>query len=151
MKFNVGDKVYISKDCEVTIRSGIIKDVRLLEGTTLEPEYLVLLNKAYDGEKGRYKWFNETYLECKHTDKSFNSTGSLEIKKIIFSGSKTIVFWSDGTKTIVSKSENEDCFDPSAAFCAAYTKKMFGSMNKVKKAIRDKSNYEEYLLEGEGD
>lgn len=68
----------------------------------------------------------------------------LEVKKIIFSGPKTIVLWSDGTKTIVSMSKDEAKFDPEAAFCAAYTKKMFGTNSKIKRVIKEKSNYEEY-------
>lgn len=46
----------------------------------------------------------------------------LDVKKIIFNGPKTIVLWTDGTKTIVSMSKDETNFDPEAAFCAAYTK-----------------------------
>lgn len=52
---------------------------------------------------------------------------NVDVKKIIFNGPKTIVLWTDGTKTIVSMSKDELRFDPEAAFCAAYTKKMFGT------------------------
>ena len=69
---------------------------------------------------------------------------NVDVKKIIFSGPKTIVLWSDGTKTIVSMSKDELRFDPKAAFCAAYTKKMFGSNSKIKRIIEQKSNFEEY-------
>lgn len=74
-----------------------------------------------------------------------NEMKELDVKKIIFSGPKTIVLWSDGTKTIVSMSKDETNFDPEAAFCAAYTKKMFGSNSKIKRVIDQKSNYEEFL------
>lgn len=67
-----------------------------------------------------------------------------DVKKIIFSGPKTIVLWTDGTKTIVSMSKDELRFDPEAAFCAAYTKKMFGTNSKIKRVIKEKSNFEEY-------
>lgn len=60
---------------------------------------------------------------------------------IIFSGPKTIVIWSDGSKTIVSCSEN-DMYDGYAGFCAAVAKKMFGSTSQVKKII------EKYTKEG---
>ena len=69
---------------------------------------------------------------------------NVDVKKIIFSGPKTIVLWTDGTKTIVSMSKDELRFDPEAAFCAAYTKKMFGSNSKIKRIIEQKSNFEEY-------
>lgn len=68
----------------------------------------------------------------------------LNVKTIIFSGPKTIVLWSDGTKTIVSMSKDEAKFDPEAAFCAAYTKKMFGTSSKIKRIIKEKSNIEKW-------
>lgn len=54
---------------------------------------------------------------------------SLGVKQVIFSGPKTIVFWLDGTKTIVSCGEG-DHNDPYAGFCAAVTKRVFGSTVK---------------------
>lgn len=73
-----------------------------------------------------------------------NEMKNADVKKIIFSGPKTIVLWTDGTKTIVSMSKDELRFDPGAAFCAAYTKKMFGTNSKIKRVIKEKSNFEEY-------
>lgn len=73
-----------------------------------------------------------------------NEMKNADVKKIIFSGPKTIVLWTDGTKTIVSMSKDELGFDPEAAFCAAYTKKMFGTNSKIKRVIKEKSNFEEY-------
>ena len=69
---------------------------------------------------------------------------NVDVKKIIFNGPKTIVLWSDGTKTIVSMSKDETNFDPEAAFCAAYTKKMFGTNSKIKRIIKEKSNIEQH-------
>jgi hypothetical protein len=74
-----------------------------------------------------------------------NEMKNADVKKIIFSGPKTIVLWTDGTKTIVSMSKDELRFDPEAAFCAAYTKKMFGTNSKIKRVIKEKSNFEEYM------
>lgn len=61
-----------------------------------------------------------------------------EIKKVIFSGNKTIVLWADNTKTIVSCREGET-FDQYMGFCAAVTKKLFGSTSKIKKTIEKKN------------
>lgn len=80
-------------------------------------------------------------------DKRIGSTDEMknvDVKKIIFSGPKTIVLWTDGTKTIVSMSKDETNFDPEAAFCAAYTKKMFGTNSKIKRVIKEKSNIEQH-------
>lgn len=82
----------------------------------------------------------KTYLIKRGTDEM----KKLDVKKIIFSGPKTIVLWTDGTKTIVSMSKDELRFDPEAAFCAAYTKKMFGSNSKIKRIIKEKSNIEQH-------
>lgn len=59
---------------------------------------------------------------------------SLGVKQVIFSGPKTIVFWMDGTKTIVSCGEG-DSNDPYAGFCAAVTKRVFGSTSQAKKVL----------------
>lgn len=58
------------------------------------------------------------------------------VKKVIFSGDKTIVLWEDGTKTIVTCGEG-DCFDPYSGFCAAVTKCMFGSTSNAKRALKN--------------
>ena len=61
-------------------------------------------------------------------------------KRIIFSGPKTIVFWHDGTKTIVSCAEDEE-YDPYNAFCAAVVKKMFGTTSAAKSFLHKHSEY----------
>ena len=68
----------------------------------------------------------------------------IDVEKIIFNEFKTIVFWNDGTKTIVSMSQEERDFDPEDAFRAAYTKKMFGTNSKIKRIIKEKSNIEQH-------
>lgn len=47
------------------------------------------------------------------------------IKNVIFNDPATIVFWSDGTKTVV-KAENET-FDPEKGLAMAIAKKFFGN------------------------
>lgn len=65
--------------------------------------------------EGAYTMYNKFY---------YNNLRTLTptIKKVIYSGPKTIVIWTDGTKTIVSCREGQD-FDPYYGFCAAVTKK----------------------------
>lgn len=46
-------------------------------------------------------------------------------KKIIFNGPATIVFWYDGTKTVVKQSEN-DIYDYEKGFAMCVMKKVFG-------------------------
>ncbi len=47
------------------------------------------------------------------------------IKKVIFNDPATIVFWSDGTKTVVKA--NDEAFDPEKGLAVAMSKKMFGN------------------------
>lgn len=61
------------------------------------------------------------------------------IKKVIYSGMKTVILWDDKTKTIVSCREG-DIFDPYMGFCAAVMKKLFGSTSKIKKTIKEKAS-----------
>lgn len=49
------------------------------------------------------------------------------IKKVIFNDPATIVFWSDGTKTVVKRGEN-DAFDPEKGLAMAISKKFFDNM-----------------------
>lgn len=57
-----------------------------------------------------------------------------DVKKVIFSGPKTIVLWADGTKTIVSCGDS-DTYDYYSGFCAAVVKKLFGSTTHAKKVL----------------
>ena len=49
------------------------------------------------------------------------------IKKVIFNDPATIVFWSDGTKTVV-KCGNNDAFDLEKGLAMAISKKFFDNM-----------------------
>lgn len=60
------------------------------------------------------------------------------VKRIIYSGKKTIVLWEDETKTIVGCSEGET-FDEFDGFTAALAKKIYGSTCAVKREIKKKS------------
>ena len=68
-----------------------------------------------------------------------NRKMALEIKKVIFNNPVTIVFWADGTKTVV-KAKNED-FDPEKGLAMAIAKKALGNkgsyFNKIKRWTND--------------
>lgn len=63
-------------------------------------------------------------------------------KKIIYSKNATIVFWQDGSKTIV-KREKGVKDDKYSAVCAALAKKTYGSNSHFKKLIKDAENAKE--------
>ena len=56
------------------------------------------------------------------------------IKKIIFNQKACIVFWKDGTKTIVKRKEN-DKFDKYAAVAQAIAKHLYGSTSAFHKMV----------------
>ena len=56
---------------------------------------------------------------------NFNGLHDISIKNVIFNDPATIVFWNDGTKTVV-KAENEP-FDPEKGLAMAISKKVLGN------------------------
>lgn len=62
----------------------------------------------------------------------------LAIDKVVFNAPATIVFWKDGSKTIVKCGDNE-VFDPEKGLAIAVTKKAFGNQgnyyNQIKKWV----------------
>lgn len=58
----------------------------------------------------------------------------VEPKTIAFRGNVTIVWWKDGTKTVVRLADGEP-YSKFHAFCAAVAKKLFGSASKIQKQI----------------
>ena len=56
--------------------------------------------------------------------------------RILRSGPATIVFWPDGTKTVVKRAPDEED-NAYAAFTAALGIKIFGSNSKLKKTVKD--------------
>lgn len=106
--------------------------------------YLTEIGKCKNKDNGFDSIIYQMKKERKFAERGTDEMKNVDVKKIIFSGPKTIVLWSDGTKTIVSMSKDEINFDPEAAFCAAYTKKMFGTNGKIKRIIKEKSNIEQH-------
>lgn len=65
----------------------------------------------------------------------------LNVDRIIFSPPATIVFWKDGTKTVVKCAKGEP-FSEYNGFAAALLKKVFGSNSAVKKLIQRKKQHD---------
>lgn len=55
--------------------------------------------------------------------------------RIISNGPATIVFWKDGTKTVVMRSKDE-VHNPYTAFCAALAKKIFLTNSEVNRIVK---------------
>lgn len=83
--------------------------------------------------------YTKVVLNNAYGSTNLYGTCKLEIKKVIFNKPATIVFWSDGTKTIVKCGEN-DIYDPEKGLAMAVAKKFLGTnkshsnyMNEFKK------------------
>ena len=89
--------------------------------------------------------------ECDHYDECTDSYdededeeepimwGIPEIRRIIFNAPATIVFWEDGTKTVVKCMAGEK-FERYAGFAMACMKKMFGSTANAKTVMEELSD-----------
>lgn len=101
-------------------------------------------------------WLSDSLVSCDSTlmiggDKGIAPSAKpipegLDPIKIIVNGPATIVFWRDGTKTVVkcAKGESWDIYN---AFTAALTIKIFGSNSKIKKILKTKVEWpDEFTL-----
>lgn len=77
-----------------------------------------------------------TYRNILNSTYGMSSSHIPEIKNVIFNYPATIVFWEDGTKTVV-KCQDGDEFDPEKGLAMAIAKKAYGNKgnycNKMKK------------------
>lgn len=88
--------------------------------------YLKYKNNGYKKEVAKY-----CYNDVIATEAVFNATRTTrtvipKIKDVIYNDPATIVFWEDGTKTVV-KCEFSKRFDPEKGLAMAFSKKMFGN------------------------
>lgn len=66
------------------------------------------------------------------------------IDKVIFNDPATIIFWMDGSKTVVKRS-NDDDWDPEKGFCMAVMKKIFGKTSFIKKYTEENIEPEHFM------
>ena len=130
-------------DIEVTISTKELNTV------TLRKKDINLRNK---GERR-----NEMPVERKSMNSNIyyasvtaKSVSALSIKKVIFNDPATIVFWSDGSKTVV-KCQDGDIYDPEKGLAMAISKKALGNKgnycNEFKKWLPEDEEEEERTVE----
>ena len=77
-----------------------------------------------------------TYRNILNSTYGIGSSRIPEIKNVIFNDPATIVFWGDGTKTVVKCQDGDEC-DPEKGLAMAIAKKAYGNKsnycNKMKK------------------
>ena len=98
---------------------------------TAKVSYRSLYDIRNDAEVPR-----DIYRNILNSTYGIGSSRIPEIKNVIFNDPATIVFWEDGTKTVV-KCQDGDEFDPEKGLAMAIVKKAYGNKsnycNKIKK------------------
>lgn len=84
---------------------------------------------------GSYNWIHPIYKEGNTKKYSGVIPGGTYIKEIIYNNPATIVFWSDGTKT-VSKCHRDDVYSMETGLAICISKKILGS-TKLHKIFDD--------------
>lgn len=90
-------------------------------------------------------WLTEDFKKVGRTSVTFseilndlserlNGMNKPKIKRVLFNAPATIIFWEDGSKTVV-KAQNGDWYDPEKGFVLAYLKKLLGNDNTFNKEI----------------
>lgn len=102
-----------------------------------------LMNDAVDRMLGRVMSINETRDGITVTVDPRRCKRSLggqwfEVRRILRNGPATIVFWGDGTKTVVKRPEGKED-DIYEAFTAALGIKMYKTNSQLKKLIKTKT------------
>ena len=105
------------------------------EGSAIDPGKLSNILRLIEDRMNRKESELETTLKRRIPNVMYGSYSNHvnckgfiipEIKNIIFNPPATIVFWNDGTKTVV-KCDERDQFDPEKGITMAFFKKMHGN------------------------
>ena len=110
------------RDIDRNEMNNLILLSKLGSSVTIVPDSPVVEWERCHGHKG---WFSSTDIKV-------ISSLPIDIKvtKVIYHNPATIVFWSDGTKTVV-KCQEGDTYDPEKGFYIACAKKLFGNNYKA--------------------
>lgn len=130
-KFKVGDKVRIKKNCEKIedFCCGFNSDMKKYEGEICEIEDIRRDGKGASVTGNYYTW------DIRALEFVSNKTEVEDLDHYIINDGATILFWDDGTKTIVKRTK-EDKFDKRVAFLTAYFQKTSGlSRTKANKFL----------------
>lgn len=98
--------------------------------TEIEEQWMTRNNPAHQF----VEWYRANAIKGKEQSreakrKEHSDMKMPEIKNVKFNDPATIVFWSDGTKTVVKAGEN-DIFDPEKGLAMAIVKKVYGNVGR---------------------
>lgn len=117
------------RDCTLMMKNGTKIPVTI--------DYIETTADTFPKFEGRITGTAEVfYCNILNSTYGIGSSCIPEIKNVIFNDPATIVFWEDGTKTVV-KCQDGDEFDPEKGLAMAIAKKAYGNKgsycNKLKK------------------
>ena len=143
-KINIGDVVILSKIDGKRFLVEYLDNRNFLVGIRGIRIDKIDINGA---QYGQFFWVNPEDIIISNNRYNVEKTYSLgtNIKKVIFNNPATIVFWSDGSKTVV-KAHNDD-YDPEKGLAMAIAKKALGNegnyYNAFKKWLPNEDSSEE--------
>lgn len=116
--------------CNIDNVENIIGSLKKYEMRPASIEYSGYGDNHYSG--------NELILTLENYMK-FNKDNIIyrkeDIEKVIFNDPATIVYWNDGTKTVV-KCQDDDRFDKEKGLAMAIVKKLFGNKGNYNKIFK---------------
>lgn len=98
---------------------------------------MILDNNSPVVTTSRTNDFTELMVDCTgHWIAKYIPTQTrLTIRRVIYNDPATVVYWGDGTRTVV-KCQPEDKFDPKLGFLLAVCKKAFGNTGNYNELLR---------------
>ena len=93
---------------------------------------MIMVN--YNDMVRKMNYINEMQFDAGSITMEYNNP-CYEIKNVIFNPPATIVFWTDGSKTVV-KTQNGEEFDPEKGLSMAIAKKHFGNKGNYFEVIK---------------
>jgi hypothetical protein len=131
----------LTKPAFITVSGGDRFPIRVTE-MIQDPNYPVEIRAEILDPAPKYDQYINA-LRTAYGAKSNKKSNVPEIKDVIFNEPATIVFWTDGTKTVVKAGFGEQ-FDPEKGLAMAIAKKHFGNegnyYNNIKKWTNEYHN-----------
>lgn len=118
-----------------------------VESTGEKKEMFCFTHEQMKELEGILFWYKNEYKELDSAFdaliEAYNEDVTFPVvTRILKSGDRTIVFWEDGTKTIVKRAADEEESEY-AAFTAAFTKKSLGCNSFIRKMLKRVTEYQE--------
>lgn len=131
---NAKDRFEVTECTITSVAYKLVPEVDIRVSMTPGTCGLIRASKNTPDFGGRIKKYAENRLNSDEANKNTFP----EIKKVIFNYPATIVFFADGTKTVVKCKEDEE-FSPWAGVALCITKRLYGDdfHKKMKLACKD--------------